>query len=101
MFDKNMLEKLQAMQGQAEQTKEKLSQLTVEGEAGGGLIIVQMDGNKKLKNLTINTELSSMEKEDLEDLLSVAIERALSEADKINEKEMAASAKNLFGGFGM
>lgn len=101
MFDKNMLEKLQAMQGQAEQTKEKLSQLTVEGEAGGGLIIVQMDGNKKLKKLTINTELSSMEKEDLEDLLSVAIERALSEADKINEKEMAASAKNLFGGFGM
>jgi DNA-binding YbaB/EbfC family protein len=96
-----MLEKLQSMQGQAEETKAKLSQLTVEGEAGGNLIVVEMDGNRKLKKLTINTELSNMEKEDLEDLLTVAIDRALTAVEKLNEQEMAASAKDLLGGFGM
>jgi len=101
MFDKSMLEKLQSMQGQAEETKAKLSQLTVEGEAGGNLIVVEMDGNRKLKKLTINTELSNMEKEDLEDLLTVAIDRALTAVEKLNEQEMAASAKDLLGGFGM
>lgn len=101
MFDKNMMDKLQAMQGQAEETKAKLSQLTVEGEAGGNLVVVEMDGNRKLKNLTINTDLSNMEKEDLEDLLTVAIDRALKAAEELNEKEMASSAKGLLGGFGL
>lgn len=99
MFDKNMLDKLQAMQGQAEEIKSKLSQLTVEGEAGGNLIVIEMDGNKKLKKLSINTDLENMDKEDLEDLLSIALERALTAAEQLNEKEMANSAKNLFSRF--
>lgn len=39
-----------------------------------------------------------METEDLEDLLSVALKRALDKANEINEKEVMSSAKNMFPG---
>jgi DNA-binding protein YbaB len=40
-----------------------------------------------------------MDKEDLEDLLSVAFSRALEEANKINEGEMSKSALNFIPKF--
>lgn len=98
MFGNNMMEKLQQMQQQAEETKEKLENLKVEGEAGGNLVLVEMNGNRKLTNLQINTDLKEMDKEDLEDLLTVAMNRALEKANKLNESEMANSAKGLFPG---
>lgn len=98
MFDGNMMNKLMQMQEQAKASKKKLEQITVQGEAGGNLIIVELNGNRKLKNLTINTDLQQIEKEDLEDLISVALERALKQVDQINEQEMAASAKGLIPG---
>ena len=98
MFGGNMMEKLQQMQQQAEETKKRLDLLFVEGEAGGNLICVEMNGNRKLTKLTINTELANMDKEDLEDLLIVAMNRALEKANALNEAEMASSAKGLFPG---
>ncbi|MGM0479905.1 MAG: YbaB/EbfC family nucleoid-associated protein [Bacteroidota bacterium] len=98
MFDKNMMEKLQQMQQQASASKEKLATLKVNGEAGGNLISVEMDGNRKLTNLQINAPLDQMEKEDLEDLLSVALNRALDAAEKVNEQEMQKAAKGILPG---
>lgn len=98
MFGKNMMEQLQKMQANAEETKKKLAQQTVSGEAGGNLIIVELDGNRKLKNLNINAPLEQMEKEDLEDLIAVALNRAMEQADKLNEKEMASAAKGIIPG---
>ncbi|PWH86804.1 YbaB/EbfC family nucleoid-associated protein [Brumimicrobium oceani] len=98
MFGKDMMAKLQKMQEQAQLSKEKLDTIIVRGEAGGNLIEVEMNGNRKLTKLSINTSLDQMEKEDLEDLLSVALNRAIQAADAANEKEMANSAKGLIPG---
>ena len=86
------------MQEQAQLSKEKLDTIIVRGEAGGNLVEVEMNGNRKLTNLSINTALDQMEKADLEDLLSVALNRAIEAADSANEKEMANSAKGLIPG---
>lgn len=94
----NMMQKLQQMQEQAEKSKEKLNQVIVESEAGGNLINIEMNGNRVLKKVSINTELKEMDKEDLEDLLVVALNRALTKVNEVNEKEMANSAKGLFPG---
>lgn len=93
-----MMEKLQAMQQKAQESKEKLNEIRVSGEAGGNLITVELNGNRKMTGLSINTDLSSMEKEDLEDLLTVAFNRAIEAADTANEAEMANSAQGLFPG---
>ena len=98
MFGKNMMEQLQKMQANAEETKKKLANQTVNGEAGGNLIMVELDGNRKLKNLAINAPLEQMEKEDLEDLIAVALNRAMEKADALNEKEMANAARGIIPG---
>ena len=89
-----MLQMQQAM----ELSKIKLEQTTVVGEAGGGLVRVELNGNRELTSLQINTSIKEMEKEDLEDLLTVALSRALDEANKINENEVASSARQFIPG---
>lgn len=98
MFGGDMMQKLMAMKQQAEAVKDKLNQKFVSGEAGGGLVHVEMNGNRLIKKIEVNTELSTMEKEDLEDLLTVAFNRALEEANKLQEAEMADNVKGLFPG---
>lgn len=77
----NMEEKQKAL-------KERLATLEVKAEAGDGLVQVVGNGNREITNIQIHTEdLSSLEKEELEDLLVIAINRVLEQA---LEKEAAA-----------
>jgi DNA-binding YbaB/EbfC family protein len=99
MFGFNQDELLKKIQEAAEESKKKLAETIVTGEAGGGLIRIELDGNRNFKSFTLNTSLEHMEKEDLEDLLSVAFSRALEEANKLNENEMSKSALNFLPKF--
>lgn len=98
MFDKNIMDKLHKMQQNAEEAKRKLSQLKVSAEAGSNLIFIEMNGNRELTDLTINAPLDQLDKNDLEDLLAVALKRVLEKANELNEKEMANTAKNFIPG---
>lgn len=98
MFGSGMMDKLNAMKGLAEESKKKLDAISVEGEAGGGLVRIELTGNRNFKSISINTDHTQMSKEDLEDLLSVALKRALENANSVNEHEMMSSAKNMFPG---
>lgn len=93
-----MLAKLTEMKRIAEESKERLNHLLVEGEAGSGLVVVTMTGNREVRGVKINSDLKMMEPEDLEDLLCVAIKRALDKANALNEQEVVSSAKNFFPG---
>ncbi len=98
MFGSGMLDKLNAMKNLAEESKKKLDTIIAEGESGGGLIRIELTGNRDFKSLSINTDHTQISKEDLEDLLSVAFNRALENANRINEQETMNSAKGLFPG---
>jgi len=99
MFGSDMMAKLAQMKQIAEESKMRLESQIVEGESGSGLIIVSMNGNREIKSVKINTDIQTMEKEDLEDLLCVALKRAMDKANKLNEDEVANSTKGLFPGF--
>ncbi len=98
MFTPDMLEKLQHLKQQSEASKEKLNNTLVSEDAGGGLIRVTLNGNRELKGLEINAELNDLDKSDLEDLLTVAFNRALEKVNSLNEQEVMSSARNLFPG---
>lgn len=93
-----MLSKLSAMKQLADESKSKLDNLTVEGESGSGLVVITLTGNRALKSIKINADIKLMDTEDLEDLLSVALKRAMDKANELNEKEVMSSAKNIFPG---
>lgn len=99
MFGNNQQEMLLKMQQAMEESKRKLDEIRVSGDSGGGLIRVEFDGNRKLKSLEINALLSEIEKEDLEDLLAVAIAKALEAVEVVNEQTMSTSAMNFLPKF--
>jgi DNA-binding YbaB/EbfC family protein len=98
MFGMGQLAMMQKMKEATEQSKKRLDSVIVSGEAGGGLILVEMTGNRKLHKLEINADLAGMEKDDLEDLLAVALGKALQAANEVHDFEMANSARQFIPG---
>lgn len=98
MFSLEILEKLKHLKQQSEESKEKLNNTLITEDAGGGLVRITLNGNRELKGLEINASLSDIDKTDLEDLLTVAFNRALDKINVLNEQEVMSSARNLFPG---
>ena len=94
----NMMDKLQEMKQKMEETKKRLDAITVTGEAANGQIKVMATGNRKIKSVSISEVIKNADKEELEDQLTVALNRALEQAEKINEAEMAGAAKGMLPG---
>ena len=90
-----MFGKLAEAQKKAEEIKQRLSGVSVQGQAAQGDVTITMDGNKKVKDIHIETALVLPErKEELIDYLSIAIEDAINKADMVSANEM----KSLMGG---
>lgn len=98
MFGNDMMSKLADMKRIADESKERLDNIIVDGESGGGLVIVSMNGNREVKSVKINTDIKIMENDDLEDLLCVAFQRVMDKVNDLNEKEVMSSTRNLFPG---
>lgn len=75
----NMMGQMQEMQGRL---KEKLRTIEVEATAGEGAVRVKMNAARELLNIHLNEELLDMtDTAHIEDLLVVAVNRALAEAE--------------------
>jgi len=80
------------MEEMQQQMKAKLAGITVEGDAGDGAIKVTSNAARQILNVSINKDLLDWEDhEQVEDLLMVAVNRAL---DLAAEKE-AAETQNM------
>ena len=93
-----MMGKLQEMKQKAEEVKQKLESAEISVEGAGGDIRVTITGSRRLKNLEIAAALQHGDKEELEEQLIVALNKALEAADKLNEEEMKKAAGGLLPG---
>ena len=94
-----MFDKLFQAQQKAEEIKKRLDTISVSGEVEGGLIRVIATANKEIKEITIDPVfLSNADKEELEELLVVALNKAITQADQISQAEMQAASKDMLGG---
>ena len=93
--------KLQEAQEKMKESKVRLAQITVDAEAGDGAVKVVVTGNREVKSVDIAERLLEKEnKEELEDLLITALNRALKNAENAWESEMKGAAGGLLGGLG-
>lgn len=96
-----MFDKLMEAQQKAGEVKKRLDAITVSGTAEGGKITVTANGNKVVQSVQINDAfLADADKEELEELLVVAINKTMEQADNVSQSEMAAMTKNMFGDLG-
>lgn len=98
MLNTDLINKLQDLKRQSDDSKIRLAELEIVEEAGNGLIRISMNGNRELKSVEINADLTQFEKEDLEDLMCVAFNRALDKVNELNETEVMSSAQSLLSG---
>ncbi|MGA2124926.1 MAG: YbaB/EbfC family nucleoid-associated protein [Xanthobacteraceae bacterium] len=83
------------MQQKIEALQAELGELTIEGNAGGGVVVVRLSGKGDLKSVTIDpTLMKPDEKEIIEDLLVAAHADARRKTEGVLQDKM----KQLTGG---
>jgi len=96
-----MFDKLFAAQQKAEEIKKRLDTISVYGEVENGAIKITATANKTITSVAINEEfLKGADKEELEELLLTAINKAIASAEQVSAAEMQASAQDMLGGLG-
>jgi DNA-binding YbaB/EbfC family protein len=77
------------LKGKQEEMQKKLAAMTVQAESGDDAVIVEANANKEILNISINAEKVDLtDKEQLEDLILIAVNRAIELA---KEKEQEAT----------
>jgi DNA-binding protein YbaB len=96
-----MFDKLMAAQQMADDIKKRLDTVSVYGEVEGGAIKITATANKAITAVEIQEEFfKQADKEELEELLLTAINKALAQADQVSATEMQAATKDMLGGLG-
>ncbi len=96
-----MFDKIFEAQQKAEEVKKRLDGITVSGTAENGKITVTANGNRVVQSISINEDFyKEADKEELEELLAVAVNKAIEQAENLNQAEMAAMTQNMFGDLG-
>ncbi len=96
-----MFDKIFEAQQKAGEMKKRLDDITVTGTVEGGKITVTANANKVIQSIVISDEfMKEADKDELEELLVTAVNKAMEQADNINQSEMAAMTKNMFGDLG-
>ena len=98
----DLFSKLQEAQQKMQEGKQKLGDVIIEGEAGNGAVKVSVTGTREIKTIAIDSQLMTADrKEELEDLLITALNRALKNAEQAWDDEMKDVAGGMLGGLGM
>lgn len=82
---------IQQMQNRMMKIQEELEQAVVQGTSGGGVVTVEVSGQRDMKSIKIDP--SAVDPEDvemLEDLVLAAVTDAMDKAAKMNEEKMGA-----------
>lgn len=96
-----MFDKLMEAQQMAGEVKKRLDAIGVTGTAESGKITVNANGNKVVQSVVIDEAFfKSADREELEELLVVAINKAIEQAENVSKSEMAAMTQQMFGGLG-
>lgn len=84
-----LMKQAQKMQRQMEQAQQELETKELTATAGGGMVEVVITGKKEIKSIKIDPEaVDPDDVETLEDLVLVAVNEAIRQADELTQKEM-------------
>lgn len=92
----SMLAKAQKMQEEMAAAQAEVEAAEVEATAGGGVVTVRANGAKKILGISISPEAVDPDDiEMLEDLITAAVNEALSKADELMQQKMSSITGGL------
>lgn len=93
-----MMKQAQALQKNMMKEKEEIDKTVFEGTSS--FVTVEVTGDKKIKSVKINNDdLSIDDIEMLEDMITIAINNAMNQIDKVTEEKMGKYTKGMPGLF--
>jgi len=102
MFNKGnmaqLLKQARDVQKKIEEVQNELDDLTIDGESGGGMVKVVVNGKQQLLELEIDPEAIKEDKELLEDLIISAVNNAMTKSLEESQQRMNAVTGNMLGG---
>ena len=93
----NMIKKAQELQSQMEEAQKELNSIEIEGQAGGGMVVVKVNGHKEIVSLDIDPEILKEDKEMIEDMVIAAVNQGLQNAGKAAEDKMNSITGGMMG----
>jgi len=92
----DMMGKFQEMQGRLKEVREGLDNILVDSEAGGGMVRVTANANRKVLKIEIDPDI--IDKDDPEimvDLITAAVNKALDKAEVRGREELEGATKGM------
>lgn len=94
----NLVKEAQKLQAQLETLKEEVGKRKVEASAGGGMVVVEANGNQEIVSVKIDRDaITPDDPQMLEDLVLAAVNEALRKAREMVAGEMSKIAGGIGG----
>ena len=90
----NIYKQAQKKQKDMKRVQEELENLKIEGQSGGGIVKVVINGKKEPQSISVDDSILKEDKDMVEDLILAAMKNAFDNA----EKESAEKMKSVTGG---
>ena len=90
-----LMKQAQEMQENMKKAQDELSNITVTGESGGGMVTVTMTCKHEIKALKIDDTLLSDDKEMLEDLIIASFNDAILRVEKKSQESLSGMTAGL------
>jgi len=96
----NMMKQAQKMQADMQKAQEEIANMEVEGQSGGGMVKVVMNGRHEVRRVELDDSLMEDDKEMIEDLLAAAVNDAVRRIETESSERMSSvtAGMNLPGG---
>ncbi|HIF75806.1 MAG TPA: YbaB/EbfC family nucleoid-associated protein [Porticoccaceae bacterium] len=102
MTDLNeIMRQAKQMQEQFQKAQQDIASIVVEGESGGGMVKISMNGRHDVLSVNINDSLLSEGKSVIEDLFAAAVNDSVRKLEEKNKETLGSmtGAMNLPSGF--
>lgn len=92
----NMFGKMREMQSKLKEVQENLDNITAEGESGGGMVKVIVNGRKKIISVNIEESLlTPQDKEMVQDLVVAAVNNAIANVELKSNEEIKKTTEGM------
>ena len=90
-----LMKQAQQMQADMQKAQEEMSQLTVTGESGGGMVKITMTCKHEIRSLEIDDALVGDDKDMLEDLIIAAFNDSVRRVEKTVQEKFSGMTSGL------
>jgi len=91
----NLMKQAQKMQEDLQKAQQELAKAEVNGQSGGGLVKVTINGRHEVRRVEIDESLMGDDKEMLEDLVAAAMNDAVHKLEEHTKEQMSGVTSGI------